>query len=115
MPVSAARWMAWMVARSNVADSRRPWAAGSSHKGSSGRVGVTAAAASVGAAVVDLEVVEVAGGAVAAEGGRVLVDPGGIEQFGEFGDMFVAQRLLDAVPPDGPHPAPDADTGLVEG
>src|SRR4051794_10123930 len=97
MPVSAARWMSAMVARSKVADSR------------------SMVVPSVRRRVVDVEVVELAGRAVAAEAGRVGGHAGGREQLGQFGQVLGAHLLLDAVGAEGLHRPLHVDPRLVEG
>src|SRR4051812_38529688 len=102
MPVSAARWISEMTPRSNVADSRR---AG---------FGVVMTVLLVRAGVVDVEVVEVAGGAVAGELGRVGVETGQIQQLPQFRQVLLAHLLLDAVGAEGGDGATHVDAGLVQ-
>src|SRR5580692_10902331 len=102
--------MASMVTRSKVADSRRPYAAGSTdgagRRGGSGSYsgsysGSSCTGSSVDVSVhvdvVGVEVVQPAGRAVAPERSRVLVEARGGQQSGELGQVLLAQRLLHAV------------------
>src|SRR5919108_6553244 len=69
----------------------------------------------VGAGVVDVEVVEPPGGAVAAEIARIgVVDAGAPEEVGELGAMLVAKLLLDAVGAETGDLAADVDARLVD-
>src|SRR3989442_3801963 len=70
---------------------------------------------SVRACVVELEVVEPAGRAVAAEVRRVdAVDPGPVEEVAELGEVVPADVLLDAVGAEARDLAPNVDAGLVD-
>src|SRR6266581_5278035 len=99
--------MAWMVARSKGADSRRPRDAKS--------MSIAETTPSVRRRVVDLEVVQLPGRAVAAEVRGVLVELRRLEQLGQFREVFVPHLLLDAVRAEGLDRALDVDAGLVEG
>src|SRR5829696_4871270 len=100
-----------MVARSKVADSRRPRSVG---------VPGTEVSSpwwddwSVRRRVAGGEVVEPAGRAEAAELGGVVVEPRYGEQLRQLGAVLVAQRLLHAVGPERRHAATDVETGLVD-
>src|SRR3954464_8306686 len=113
MPSRAARWISWIALRSKVADSRRPGC----HPGCPlrlRRLSVSNSVISVLAGVVDVEVVEPARRAVAAEVGRVGVGAGALEQRPQLGDMLVAQLLLDAVGAEGLHRAAHVEVRLVD-
>ena len=69
---------------------------GTTHAGSRGG-SVPTATTSVGARVVDLEVVELPRGPVASELRRVGIDPGGVEQTSDLLDVLVTHLLLHAV------------------
>src|SRR5690242_7969125 len=93
-----------MAARSKVADSRRPRAAGL----------VISSFPSVTGAVLAGEVVEGAAGAVAAELRRVVGQARVGQQLGELGAVLVAHRLLDAVRAEAPDAAADVEARLVD-
>ena len=69
---------------------------------------------SVRRGVVDVEIVEPAGRAVAPERGRVEVDAGLGQQPAELGQMVRRHPLLDAVGPQARDLAPHIEPGLVE-
>src|SRR3954471_15370398 len=116
MPSRAARWISWIALRSNVADSRRPgcqpgWPLALRRRA----LRVSNSVISVLAGVVDVEVVEPAGRAVAAEVRRVgVVGPGALEQGAQLGDVLVAQLLLDAVRPERLHRPAHVEVCLVD-
>src|SRR5262245_64905512 len=93
----------------NVAEGRRP-------RGSTliDRRSLMAPRGLVGIGVVDVEVVELAGRAVALEGARVRLDPGALEQPAELGDVVIGHLLLDAVRPQAFDLALDVDLRLVD-
>src|SRR5262249_20713656 len=62
----------------------------------------------------DVEIVELAGRAVALEGARIGLDPGTLEQPAELGDVVVRHLLLDAVRPQALDLALDVDLRLVD-
>src|SRR5688572_24353429 len=96
MPSRAARWISWIVLRSNVADSRSP---GCQPGVPLRRLAtVSNSVISVLARVVDVEVVEPARRAVAPEVLRAGAGhAGALEQRPQLGDVLVAHLLLDAV------------------
>src|SRR5215218_8089453 len=118
MPSRAARWISWIVLRSNVADSRRPgcqpgWPLRPRllPRVSNSVIGSPL----VLAGVVDVEVVEPARRAVAAEVGRVgVVDAGALEQRAQLGDVVLGELLLDAVGTEALDRAAHVEVRLVD-
>src|SRR5215207_5172879 len=105
MPSRAARWISAMTVRSKRNDSRRlqGWCRSS--------VDIDL----VDPRVVDLEVVELPGGAVAAElGGVDVVEACAPEQAAKLGSVLLAQLLLDAVRAQSGDFAADVDARLVD-
>src|SRR5215210_522859 len=72
-------------------------------------------ACSVGLRVVDVEVVQPAGGAIAPEARGVdVLDARALEQLGHLGDVLVAHRLLDAVRTEALYVAAHVEARLVD-
>src|SRR5690242_1731393 len=113
MPVRAAFWIAAMVVRSKVADSRSPAAAGSKSLVMSEFL-PWVADASVAGGVVDVEAVQGASRAVPGEAGRVVVAAGRAEQLGQLGQVLGPHLLADAVRAQRLDGSLDVDAGLVD-
>src|SRR4051794_10555704 len=110
MPVSAARWIAAMVCRSNVADSRRPRRALTSD------VSVDIGGPSVGRSIVDVEVIEAASGAVPRVGAGVLIRVAcRLQQDGKFFVVLGPHLLGHAVCAERRGAAAQVDSRLVDG
>src|SRR5215217_4079530 len=116
--------MSAMVARSKVADSRSPSSAMSWPETCGGacaglpcgtEVMVMVLSLSVRRRVVDVEVVEVPGRAVATELGGVLGPSCGRQQAPQFREVFCVHRLLDTVGAERGHRAPDVEARFVDG
>src|SRR3954464_1627972 len=118
MPSRAARWISWMTPRSKRYDSRRPGCRlgeGGTPRAGGGAGQTALRPPSVRACVVDLEVVEPAGRAEAAEVRRVDArDPCAVEESAQLGEVVVADVLLDAVGAEARHLAADVDARLVD-
>src|SRR6185436_5740127 len=133
MPSRAARWISWMTSRLKIAPSRRPggqpraadrrstssWALPRTSNSviavSEGPGVDRTGGSSVLARVVDVEVVELARRAIAAElAGRHAVRLGPLQQRRQLVHVLVAHLLLDAVRAEVGDPATHVDMRLVD-